>query len=68
MSEWIEWQGGACPVEPRQRVRCKLGNGMVMQPALAKGRDWRRYDGSMKLYQIIAYQLVDEAPTPRKGH
>lgn len=48
MTNWIPWDGGRCPVDPRTRVVCRLGNGMVMKAAMAKGRDWKRYDGDMK--------------------
>lgn len=58
MTDWIPWDGGRCPVNPRARVICRLGNGMVMKAAMAKGRDWKRYDGDMKHWQIVAYYEV----------
>ena len=56
MSEWIEWKGGECPVDPLALVEYRVSNrglkGMTFK-SLACGLKWS------KRTPIIAYRIVE---------
>lgn len=59
-TEWIEWNGGECPVADAPHVEVKLRGG-----GIAGGRacvlDWEHWHQSPEL-DIIAYRIVEEWP------
>lgn len=60
-NEFIDWQGGECPVDPDTIVEVMLSNDSVVVNRRAGGFDWQRgnYGGD-----IIAYRVID-APKPQ---
>lgn len=68
-SDWIEWAGGECPVEPETRVQWLIRGetpenhkSMPIKGYAAEGFDWRwpawgEHDGSA---DIIAYRVVSK--------
>ena len=54
LEQWIEWQGGEMPVEPRDYVEVDFGD----------GTNWdnyaRSFDWSAKPNGIIRYRVVSE--------
>lgn len=58
MSEWIEWSGGGCPVEPQLRVEAKFRNPNYY-PFTQAACDW---DWSHENHpaDIIAYRIRGE--------
>ena len=62
MSEWIEWNGGECPVPGDTRVDIMTRNGDVSSGGLtAKSWFWN-HDGDSS--DIIAYRIVEQSPAP----
>lgn len=53
-NDWIEWNGGKCPLEDHIKVRIRLGDGCELRRR-ADGCDWLHIgDGT----DIIAYRVV----------
>lgn len=67
MTDWIEWRGGECPVDPDTRVDIWLRSGNQTAGFLARTWGWRwdpspaRNDGD-----IVAYRVVSEPPKPEE--
>lgn len=64
-SEWIEHDGGPCPVDPDTRVIAKFRDGKVddIKPARAgfwsRGSyDWWKHEGPDLCHNIVAYRVV----------
>lgn len=59
MSDWIEWNGGECPVAAGKLVDVKFRNGVIVAHELAENWDWEhgivQDDGD-----IIAYRVVTD--------
>ncbi len=59
--DWIEWNGGRCPVSLRASVEVRLRNGRVMGPKQAGRVDWEhRIDESPTIGHLdsVAYRVV----------
>jgi len=54
--EWIEWNGGECPVAPETRVEVKFHNEETNGLCFAHYWDWNDADGDG--YEIIAYRVL----------
>lgn len=66
MSDWIEWKGGACPVDGDAKVWLKFqGGGVDCTGPLARRFDWR-HDGGLS--DIIAYRLAEPEKAKPTGH
>lgn len=67
MSDWIEWNGGECPVADGTLVDVKLRADVIVEQELAAGWFWEHGlvhdDGD-----IIAYRVVKEAPNISETH
>lgn len=55
-TDWIEWNGGECPVPSRTRVEIQTRSGMRKQ-ALARAFEWDSC-GEETPFDIIAYRLL----------
>jgi hypothetical protein len=55
--EWIEWNGGDCPVKAATVVEYKRRDGVRASPRSAIELDWGHFDLGN---DIIAYRLVRE--------
>lgn len=56
--EWIEWEGGECPVDPDTRVDIKFNNGKTNNALTAEFWVWEHL-GFDAPYDIIAYRIID---------
>lgn len=66
MSDWIEWKGGACPVDGDTKVWLKFhGGGVDCTGPLARLFDWC-HDGGPS--DIIAYRLAEPEKAKPTGH
>ncbi|MGY6251678.1 hypothetical protein ACXIUS_29835 [Bosea thiooxidans] len=63
MTDWIEWNGGECPVSTGALVEVRLDDGTTTGPMTAGGWDWRNHGTPA---DIVAYRLVD-APGASTG-
>ncbi len=63
MSQWIEWQGGECPVKELVAVEAKTRNGLYQYTGNPKMLDWghSRIESRGYPYDIIAYRIIKEA-------
>lgn len=54
-NEFIDWQGGECPVDPDTIVEVMLSNGSVVVNRRAGGFDWQRgnYGGDIVAYHVV---------------
>lgn len=63
MSEWIEWNGGECPVEPKTRVytRCRGESelSVIGMNFAADFLDWD-HDEDCPSGDIVAYRIVED--------
>ena len=41
MSEWIEWKGGSCPLQPNQKFDARFGDESVYEGA--SGWEWEYF-------------------------
>ena len=55
-SNWIEWNGGECPVGKGALVEVRWDDGTTTGPMTAGGWDWRNHGTPA---DIVAYRLVD---------
>lgn len=62
MSEWIEWNGGECPVGPDVTVAVKLRFLDHDDRDIRRAIDWR-WDNTGMSSDIVAYKIVSE-PDP----
>lgn len=63
MSEWIDWNGGKCPVAPDTTVLIRLSNRMESKtPSMAGNLGWAHVPGCST--HIVAYKVVDEVEQP----
>lgn len=62
--EWIEWDGGDCPVYSGELVDLKLRDGRVTKSFFAGGGDWQCHGYGT---DIIAYRIIPEQPTSQNG-
>lgn len=62
--EWIEWNGGECPVPPRTIVEIKTNGGAVYE-TLASSLSWAHSD-MYPLMNIVAYRIVEPVGNPDK--
>lgn len=62
--EWIEWDGGDCPVYSGELVDLKLRDGRVTKSFFAGGGDWQCHGYGT---DIIAYRIIPEQPTNQNG-
>lgn len=58
MSDWIEWNGGECPVPGDTRVDVRLRGGVEYCGYTAREWDWSGICG----VQIVAYRIAKEEP------
>lgn len=61
MSDWIEWNGGECPVDEDMVVEVQFRNGNVKPPMQAGNYKWDHgYPGSDVIFEsdIIAYRIA----------
>ena len=58
MNEWIEWNGGECPVSPETKVEVRFRNGIVCAQCPAVKWYWD-CEGGYDL-DIVAYRVVAE--------
>lgn len=65
MSDWIEWNGGGCPVPPETQVEVRLRNGHKPDIGKAGMRKWGRVNGSHGS-EIVAYRVREKAEAPRE--
>lgn len=66
MSDWIEWKGGACPVDDDTKVWLKFrGGGVDCTGPLARRFYWC-HDGGPS--DIIAYRLAEPEKAKPTGH
>lgn len=59
--EWIEWNGGECPIEPNRYVRVKYVNGSITGGCVAQMHSWNfgyTYE-KQSPYRIVAYSPSD---------
>ena len=56
--EWIEWNGGACPVPGDTMVDVELRSGAMSLTTLPAAR-WNWTHGPMSRSDIIAYRIVE---------
>lgn len=62
MSDWIEWKGGKCPVEPETVVKVRTRSGHQLQAAPAEVLRWDWPHGGLPA-EIVSYRVVEaEAP------
>lgn len=63
--DWIEWNGGECPVDPETPVQVLLGGETPAKfdPEIEKAKNWDfTWAGAMpEDYDIIAYRIVRTA-------
>lgn len=55
MSEWIDWQGGECPVAGDARVDVRMRRGALYANERADFWDWARWGHD---YDIVSYRVV----------
>ncbi len=64
VSEWIEHDGGPCPVDAGSAVDVRFASGRVSTPrgTTARfyqiGKDWWRHECDDPNYNIVAYRVV----------
>lgn len=58
MSEWIEWNGGVCPVAPDTRVRVKLRDTKPSLEGVGEDFEWYHTNGPR---DIVAYRVISKA-------
>ncbi|WP_199777400.1 hypothetical protein [Bosea sp. FBZP-16] len=61
MTDWIEWNGGECPVGRKDRVQVKLRDGYVTpqhEEYPAESFVWNHAGG--RSWEIIAYRLAEQ--------
>lgn len=56
MSDWIEWNGGECPVPPGTRVEVRLKAGTEDDSGWSDDWDWSDCGG----HAIVAYRIIEE--------
>lgn len=57
--QWIEWNGGKCPVDANTMVEFKLRNDpAIVTPYAAGSLTWEHRDNRLREYDIIAYRVV----------
>lgn len=64
MNDWIEWNGGECPVPPETTVEVRFRGGRTSNMD-APGADWRwshHGEGS----DIVAYRVREKTEAPRE--
>lgn len=61
MSQWIDWNGGECPVSPDTLVRVELRCGVRSAPTSPGMFQWGNGNQGG---DIIAYQVADEVKHP----
>lgn len=55
--EWIEWNGGECPVDGATLVNVKFSNGAItLKPSPAWDLQWKLSENGIN---VIAYQIVE---------
>jgi hypothetical protein len=52
--DWIQWNGGDCPVEEGTLVAVELRNGTICNPMLAERFWWNHFN---RVSDIVAYRL-----------
>lgn len=57
-SDWIEWEGGNCPVEGWVTVEVLFRSRLGSSEGQAKNWDWGR-EPTPKSYDIVAYRVPD---------
>jgi hypothetical protein len=58
-TDWIEWNGGECPVDPDAKVAVRLRCGDPRPPSAAKLFRWRHlHEPVGEQFDIIAYRVV----------
>lgn len=60
MSEWMPWDGRACPVPPDTLVHFRLDNGRLEHFEMAAGKV--QWDNSRRQIKLAAYRIVDPQP------
>lgn len=64
MSEWIEWNGGKCPVDGKTVVEARLRGGEITAAKSARSFGW---ENEYLSFDIVAYRVIEEAkPEPVK--
>ncbi len=51
-TDWIEWNGGECPVDPETPIRVRTKDGRVLCERMAWANDWNNPN-------LGAYRIVD---------
>jgi hypothetical protein len=64
MTDWIDWNGGECPVPEGTLVDVRFVNGVVSKRSGAEGWGWRHEEGD---YNIAAYRVHVPAPDVAKA-
>lgn len=68
MTDWVEWDGGKCPVPRGRPVQVRHRNGDVFSCLAGMGpaESWGRMDGTQLTSDIVAYRLAQtgQAPSP----
>lgn len=62
MSDWIEWNGGGCPVPPDMLIEVRYRYGDTAWGLAGEWDDCWRNDGDFD--DIVAYRVIREAPKP----
>lgn len=57
-TEWIEWEGGKCPIDAGAIAEARLRNGYVQTLDPAGDYDWCHADDAYDGYDIIAYRVI----------
>lgn len=69
MSEWIKWEGGACPVPSGTKVAVRLRSLREYSDNPARDWDWFRARGPANERDIVAYRVLDsEQPKSPNDH
>lgn len=55
-TNWIEWNGGECPVAEGALVECRRRDGVILFPMVMPCWNWRHVLGE---YDIVAYRVID---------
>jgi len=55
-NDWIDWNGGECPVDPDTTVDVEFANGEAYSGSIAEAWDWSRKIPREDL--IVAYRVV----------
>jgi len=68
-ADWIEWNGGPCPVEPETMVEVRRASGRTVEGYRARcfqsidgmtDADWWTWNHIQKPSDIIAYRIAKE--------